>query len=122
MEFLYKLISVFKSYFGELEEESIKDNFVVVYELLDEMMDFGYPQTSETDLLKDFIKVETHKLKSINLDGSLFEVVKDLTNFGTKEMVNKLGLKSSKTEDTSKQLYVPKAMTNSVSWRKEDIF
>jgi AP-1 complex subunit mu len=122
MEFLHKLAEVFSAYFGKLEEESIKDNFVVVYELLDEMMDFGYPQTTETDLLKDFIKVETHKLKSINLDGSLFDVMKDLTSIGTQEVVNKLGLKLSSTEDTTKQLYVPKAMTNSVSWRKDDIF
>ena len=35
---------MFKEYFRELEEESIRDNFVVIYELLDEMMDFGYPQ------------------------------------------------------------------------------
>lgn len=39
--FLSKLTGVFKDYFGELEEESIRDNFVVVYELLDETMDFG---------------------------------------------------------------------------------
>jgi AP-1 complex subunit mu len=30
-------------YFFEIEEESIRDNFVVVYELLDEMLDNGYP-------------------------------------------------------------------------------
>lgn len=30
-------------YFKELEEESVRDNFVVIYELLDEMMDNGYP-------------------------------------------------------------------------------
>merc|ERR1711865_975398 len=40
--FLYRLVHVFKSYFKELEEESIRDNFVIIYELLDEMMDFGY--------------------------------------------------------------------------------
>ena len=38
---------VLKDYFKELEEESIKDNFVITYELLDEMMDNGYPQTTE---------------------------------------------------------------------------
>jgi hypothetical protein len=27
-----------------LEEESIRDNFVIIYELLDETNDFGYPQ------------------------------------------------------------------------------
>lgn len=43
--FLHKIIEVFGEYFKELEEESIRDNFVIIYELLDEMMDFGYPQT-----------------------------------------------------------------------------
>ena len=33
-----------REYFGTLEEESIRDNFVLVYELLDEVMDHGYPQ------------------------------------------------------------------------------
>jgi len=28
-------------YFKELEEESVRDNFVIIYELLDEMMDNG---------------------------------------------------------------------------------
>lgn len=51
--FLNKLVNVFKDYFGELEEESIRDNFVVVYELLDETMDFGYPQTCESKILRE---------------------------------------------------------------------
>jgi len=37
-------MQVFTEYFKELEEESIRDNFVIIYELLDELMDFGYPQ------------------------------------------------------------------------------
>jgi AP-1 complex subunit mu len=35
--FLHRLVDVFKHYFEELEEESVRDNFVVVYELLDEV-------------------------------------------------------------------------------------
>jgi len=35
-------LQVFQDYFGEIEEESIRDNFVVIYELLDETMDFGF--------------------------------------------------------------------------------
>jgi AP-1 complex subunit mu len=45
-----------------LEEESIRDNFVIIYELLDEMMDFGYPQTTETKILKEYITQESFKL------------------------------------------------------------
>ena len=50
------------SYFKELEEESIRDNFVIIYELLDEMMDHGYPQTTEPKILHEYITTESHKL------------------------------------------------------------
>jgi len=60
--FLHTLIEVLIDYFKELEEESVRDNFVVIYELLDEMMDNGYPQTTEFKLLKEFIKTESHEL------------------------------------------------------------
>eukprot|EP00158_Paraphelidium_tribonemae_P003750 Partr_v1_DN26347_c1_g1_i1_m43463 putative Adaptor-related protein complex len=62
--FLHKLIEVFTEYFKELEEESIRDNFVIVYELLDEMMDFGCPQTTETKILQEYITQESHKLET----------------------------------------------------------
>ncbi len=42
-----------KEYFKELEEESIRDNFVIVYELFDELMDFGYPQTTDYGVLQE---------------------------------------------------------------------
>ena len=44
---------MFTEYFKELEEESIQDNFVVVYELLDELMDFGFPQVTESKILQE---------------------------------------------------------------------
>ena len=53
--FLHRLTQVLTEYFRTLEEESIRDNFVVVYELLDEMMDFGYAQTTETKILQEYI-------------------------------------------------------------------
>merc|ERR1719482_2650700 len=40
---------VFKDYFGGLDEESIRDNFVVIYELMDETLDFGYPQSLDAN-------------------------------------------------------------------------
>lgn len=53
--FLHRIVEVFTEYFKELEEESIRDNFVIIYELLDEMMDFGYPQTTETKILQESV-------------------------------------------------------------------
>lgn len=52
--FLHRLVQVLVEYFKELEEESIRDNFVIIYELLDEMMDFGYPQTTESKILQEY--------------------------------------------------------------------
>ena len=34
-EFLLKIIDVMHSYFGKISEENIKNNFVLIYELLD---------------------------------------------------------------------------------------
>ena len=60
--FLYHIIAVLKDYFRELEEESIRDNFVVTYELLDEMMDWGYPQITDQKILSEYIMQESHKM------------------------------------------------------------
>ena len=48
-------MQIFTHYFKELEEESIKDNFVIVYELFDEVMDFGYPQFSDPKILQEYV-------------------------------------------------------------------
>lgn len=62
LSFLYRMRDVLVSYFGDLEDESLRDNFVITYELLDEMMDHGYPQITEEKVLKEFIKTEANKL------------------------------------------------------------
>ncbi|XP_078074924.1 adaptor related protein complex 1 subunit mu 3 isoform X1 [Mustelus asterias] len=61
--FLYKIVQVFTEYFKEVEEESIRDNFVIVYELLDEVMDFGFPQTTDSKILQEYIIQQGHKLE-----------------------------------------------------------
>lgn len=62
--FLYKTVEVFSEYFKELEEESIRDNFVIVYELLDELMDFGFPQTTDSKILQEYITQQGNKLET----------------------------------------------------------
>lgn len=60
--FLSRVVEVLQQYFKSLEEESIRDNFVITYELLDEMMDFGVPQTTDTKILKEYITQDYYKL------------------------------------------------------------
>ena len=57
-EFLNQMVRVFKAYFGDdFDENSIRNNFTLVYELLDETMDFGYPQNCAIDVLKMYINL-----------------------------------------------------------------
>lgn len=55
LELLQRIARVIKDYLGVLNEDSLRKNFVLVYELLDEMIDFGYPQTTSTEGLKSFV-------------------------------------------------------------------
>ena len=98
--FLHRLVQVLVEYFKELEEESIRDNFVIIYELMDEMMDFGYPQTTESKILQEYVH---HRAYPPTLTASLRRYI-------TQE--------SYKLEV---QVRPPIAVTNAVSWRSEGI-
>ena len=40
---------------------SLRNNFVLIYELLDEVLDYGYPQNCSTDVLKLYITQQGDK-------------------------------------------------------------
>jgi len=61
---LHRVCQVMQEYFKEVEEESIRDNFVICYELMDELIDFGYPQTTDAKILQEYITQEGYKLES----------------------------------------------------------
>jgi len=100
--FLHRLVQVLVEYFKELEEESIRDNFVIIYELMDEMMDFGYPQTTESKILQEYVNITAISLP-IHLTTGPYRYI-------TQE--------SYKLEV---QVRPPIAVTNAVSWRSEGI-
>lgn len=55
IEFLCRAADVLSDYLGGVNEDLIKDNFVIVYELLDEMIDNGFPLTTELNILREMI-------------------------------------------------------------------
>ena len=56
IEYLLQMIRILKAYLGEdFSDDSLKGNFTLVYELLDETMDYGYPQNCSIDVLKLYI-------------------------------------------------------------------
>ncbi|KAL2322904.1 hypothetical protein Fmac_027283 [Flemingia macrophylla] len=58
-KFVVEAVALFRSYFGgSFDEDAIRNNFVLIYELLDEIMDFGYPQNLSPEILKLYITQE----------------------------------------------------------------
>lgn len=56
LKLLYKMVDLFKAYFGgSFDENQVRKHFVLIYELLDEIIDYGYPQILEVDVLKKYI-------------------------------------------------------------------
>ncbi|OGE57038.1 hypothetical protein PENARI_c002G08268 [Penicillium arizonense] len=112
-EFLYRLVMLGKSYFGKFDEEAVKNNFVLIYELLDgkpiplypnnpakatsnngffhfpEILDFGYPQNTDPDTLKMYITTE--------------------------------GVKSAIANNPTDSSRITQQATGALSWRRSDI-
>lgn len=62
-ELLLRIASICRDYFGYVSEEVIRRNFLLVYELLDEILDYGFPQNSSTERLKQFVLMEPMVVK-----------------------------------------------------------
>lgn len=76
-KFLYDIVEIFRSYFdGKFDEESFRQNFTLIYELLDEVMDNGFPQITSSDLLQEYIKTTN---KDISIRSHL-QNINDINN------------------------------------------
>jgi len=60
-QFLHDVVKVLTSYFGDFTEDSVRNNFVLIYELLDEVIDYGYPQNCSVEVLKMYITQEGNR-------------------------------------------------------------
>ena len=80
-QFLKDLIKIFGAYFDKpkkpFNEAALRNNFTLVYELLDEVLDFGYPQITAVDLLQ--LHINTGKMKKKLAKNAATLDTKDLT-------------------------------------------
>lgn len=80
--FLYSFVDLCRAYFKDFSEEEIKKNFVIIYELLDEVMDYGYPQLTDPSVLKQYIttgekKFDVQELK--NIEATITQITGNIT-------------------------------------------
>jgi AP-4 complex subunit mu-1 len=101
VELLDRIAAVIKDYCGVLTEEAIRKNFMLVYELVDEIIDFGYPQSSTSEVLKAYVKSVPILVDTEKRSEFLTAVIKTKTT-------------SSKTANQS--------VTNKEQKKKDEIF
>ena len=85
--FLESLKQLLQECFVNLEADSVRENTILIYELLDEVMDNGYPQITDFKLLKKYITTTANVLKE------------------------------SKSRRKKKETEIAQAMTSSIPWR-----
>jgi AP-4 complex subunit mu-1 len=55
LELLNKVASMIHDFCGGLEEEIMRTNFIMIYELIDELIDYGHPQITQAETLRKFV-------------------------------------------------------------------
>ena len=56
IEFLHRMTGIFTEYLHECTEQKIREKTVLIYEILEEMVDNGFPLATEPNLLKELIQ------------------------------------------------------------------
>eukprot|EP00039_Didymoeca_costata_P018610 m.334192 g.334192 ORF g.334192 m.334192 type:complete len:415 (+) comp17308_c0_seq1:208-1452(+) len=59
IEFLHRIIAVFTDYFGSCTEQKITQHVVIASQVLEEMLDNGFPLATEPNILKEMIRPPT---------------------------------------------------------------
>jgi AP-3 complex subunit mu len=83
IEYLRRVYDILEDYFEAVEEGTIRDNFSTVYQLLEEMMDYGYPLTTEPNALKAMIAPPTVMTKLSSAAGLQTSTISDILPNGT---------------------------------------
>lgn len=55
LDMLLRILEVIRDYLGSISEKAVRQNFTLVYELLDEVLDLGIPQELSTKRLRPYI-------------------------------------------------------------------
>ncbi|GAW80963.1 AP-4 complex subunit mu [Plasmodium gonderi] len=83
MELLYRVMKILKDFCGQINEEVIRHNFILVYEIIDEVIDYGYIQNSNTECIRNLI----HNEISTTPSGGNFSSSSSSTGSGSSSCV-----------------------------------
>ena len=108
MELVYRMMKVFRDYCGVLNEESIRKNFVLIYEIIDEIVDYGHPQLVGTESIRQYtvsepviLEEKTKNVKQKVSKWNLFNKGTTSANSVSRPMSNLNSLSGSKKKGKS---------------------
>eukprot|EP01114_Cavostelium_apophysatum_P020189 TRINITY_DN669_c0_g1_i1.p1 TRINITY_DN669_c0_g1~~TRINITY_DN669_c0_g1_i1.p1 ORF type:complete len:473 (-),score=52.52 TRINITY_DN669_c0_g1_i1:646-2064(-) len=91
LEYQRQIVHLLKDYLAELTEEAIRKNFSLIYELLEETMDFGYPQLTTTEILKPFVHNEAPAQNETGSTlGSIYSTLTTKSVFDTLSLASQM--------------------------------
>ncbi len=85
---LDRIAKVFKDYCGMMSEEAIRKNFILLYELLDEIVDYGYPQSTSTETLKMYVHNEPVPVESLRGGSSMMAGKKTISSSAVQKPIS----------------------------------
>jgi AP-4 complex subunit mu-1 len=109
VELLSTIARIFKDYCGLLSEEALRKNFILCYELLDEMIDFGYPQVTRTENLKSFVYNEPIVVDHVANTGTMINPKTASANAVHKPVISSVhenGRKSGLNNNQKNEIFV----------------
>lgn len=107
-EFLYRFVELYTSQFGKLDETSCYRHVSQIYEIMGEMVDFGYPQVTEVEVLRQSLSQNSNNYAQ-NAATNLLRRASTVA-----------GRRSSNTQPNYSQPNHNQA-TSSIQWRRPDI-
>ncbi|EUD65447.1 hypothetical protein C922_04187 [Plasmodium inui San Antonio 1] len=69
LELLYRVVKIVKDFCGHISEEVIRANFILIYEIVDEIIDYGYVQNSNTESIRHLIHNEISSTSDVCMGG-----------------------------------------------------
>ena len=105
-QLLSTIARIFKDYCGTLSEEALRKNFILCYELLDEMIDYGYPQVTRTENLKSFVYNEPIVVESVPHTGNMVNPKTASASAVHKPVISSVSATGRKSGEQKNEIFV----------------
>lgn len=79
-QLLKSIVQLLEAYFSPISEDKIKEHFVLIYEILDEIIDYGIPQFTDYNNIKDYIFSGKKSSSLLSLDKLTESQAKQITS------------------------------------------